>query len=383
MTALRPVTPPPEPEPSPPRVGIEADAQLIREWLFSPMNDADARLGVMMSQAFGVPATSRLGAVLGGVGEALVRFLVPLLAGLFAGDLGQSPVGTWVLITGLLGTVHVATNLHSQNTELQSGLFALVDTLEHERDAHDLLAFTRRRWRIGITAVFGAGVSVTSLVVIAGTAPAAFGALPVGSVALLGILAFGLGDIAYLYLSFMPGFLARVGRAEHRLFWLSPLDSEPVRRTLQASGSAVGVVGLAVTLYIVLSALAVGLDSPLVLPVVATFTAVGYLAVGTALVSIRRNVRALTRGVRDRHLAVLQDRIEGYGHRLGALSPAENDELRHLVETYRSVRDAPTKPSASESFGQAARALLIPTLGFFLAVLSEVYAERLLDQVLP
>lgn len=189
--------------------------------------------------------------------------------------------------------------------------------------------------------------------------------------------------LIYGDLSFMPGFLARVGRAEHRLFWLSPLDSEPVRRTLQTSGSAVGVVGLAVTLYIVLSALAVGLDSPLVLPVVATFTAVGYLAVGTALVSIRRNVRALTRGVRDRYLAVLQDRIEGYDHRLGALAPAENDELRHLVETYRPVRDAPTKPSAPESFGQAARALLIPTLGFFLAVLSGVYAERLHDQLLP
>lgn len=126
-----------------------------------------------------------------------------------------------------------------------------------------------------------------------------------------------------------------------------------------------------------------GLDSPLVLPVVATFTAVGYLAVGTALVSIRRIVRALTRGVRDRHLAVLQDRIEGYGRRLGALSPAENDELRHLVETYRSVREMTNSPSTSETFGHAAKALFIPTLGLLIAVLTEVHAERLLDQFLP
>lgn len=385
MTALRPVNPPPEPEPETPHPSpaIAADAQAIREWLFSPVNDADARLGVMLSRASGVPETSRLGAVLVGVGAGAIRFLLPLLGGLLAGELGQSPVGSWALIAGLLGTVQVAASLHSQNAEIQSGIFGLVDTLEHEGDAHDLLDFTRRRWRVTITTVFGAAVSVISLVAIAIAAPAAFDALPVGSTVLLGILAFSLGELAYLYVSFMPGFLARVARADHTLFWLSPLDSEPVRRTLQAAGSAVGAVGLLVTLTIVLSAMVVGLDSPLVLPVVATFTTVGYLAVGICLMSIRRSVGTLTRRVRDRHLAVLQDRIAGYGHRLGSLTPAENDELRHLVETYRSVRDAPTDPRASETFGHAARALLIPTLGFLLAVMSEVYAERLLDQLLP
>jgi hypothetical protein len=214
-------------------------------------------------------------------------------------------------------------------------------------------------------------------------APSAFAELPTGSVVLLGILAYELGEFVSLYIGFLPAFLAQLARSEHRLFWLNPLESDPVRRTLHSAGVNYSLVGLAVTQYVVLSVILVSLDSALLVPVAGTFTVIGYVAVGVAVVRTRSAVRTVATRVRDRHLSVLEDRIDGFGSRLGSLTPAENDELRHLVETYRSVRDVPTSPSTSETFGHAAKALLIPTLGFLLAIMSEVYAERLLDQLLP
>lgn len=385
MTGLRPVNQPPESQASTPRPSpaIAADGQAIRDWLFSPMHYPMGRLSALVKRALGISETSWLGAVAGGVAGAAVRFSLPLLAGLVVGELAESPVGTWALIAGLLGAIDIVSSLRSQSTEVQGGLFALVATLEHEGDARALLDLTRRRWRIGINAAFGVGFSAASLIAFALWAPASFDALSVGSVVLLGILAFDLGQFGYLYLSFMPGFVARLTRADHRLFWLSPLDSPPVRRMLHATGVAVSTVGWMITIYIVMSVPLVSLDSSLLLPVVTTFTVFGYVAVAVCLLSIRRGIRRLSAHVRDRHLAVLQDRIDGYGQRLGSLTPAENDELRHLVETYRAVREMPTSPSTSETLGHAAKALLIPTLGFFLAVMSEVYAERLLDTLLP
>jgi hypothetical protein len=43
----------------------------------------------------------------------------------------------------------------------------------------------------------------------------------------------------------------------------------------------------------------------------------------------------------------------------------------------------PTSLSSSETLGHAGKALIVPTVGLLLAVMSEVYAERLLDQLLP
>lgn len=383
MTALRPVTPPPEPEPAPPRAGIEADAQQIREWLFSPVHTTTGRLGSVVTRPFGIQAASRLGAVVTGLAGAALRFLVPVLAGLAAGDLTESPVGTWAVIAGVLGVLDVVTTLRSQNVEIQTAIFALLRTLERQSDADDMLLFTRRRWRLVLNATFGAGVSVLTLLVFALAAPSAFDALPVGSAAMLGVLAYELGEYGYLYVGFLPAFFARLARREHRLFWLSPLDSEPIRETLHAAGMAMSVVGLVITQTILLSVFLVSLESPLFLPVVATFTGIGYVAIAVTVVGMRRSVRTIAMGVRDRHLRVLEDRIDDFGSRLASLTPAENDELRHLVETYRAVREMPTSPSRSETFGHAAVALLIPTFGFLIAVLTEVYAERLLDQLLP
>ena len=200
---------------------------------------------------------------------------------------------------------------------------------------------------------------------------------------LLGILAFERGEFAFTMVLLMPPLLARLGRCDHHLFWLSPVDSDPIRRMPAAVGRNMNYVGLLNTQYLAFAVVLVSFDSALVLPVVAVFTSTGYVTIAVVVLSVRRAVRTISTRIRDSDLAALEGRIDGFGTRLGSLTPAENDELRHLIETYRTVRDAPTVPGASETFGHAAKALVISTIGLLIAVLSEVYAERLLNQLVP
>jgi hypothetical protein len=352
--------------------------------LMDPTNYTVGRLGDLVSRGFGASPSGLWAAVLTGTTSATLRIVLPVLAGLAAGDLAGSPIARWGLIGGLLGLLDLMVSLRVRKSDrLHTDMLALVGTMVRPDEVRTLAALVRSRWRLALNMASGAVTGGLALGAFVLVAPSAFAELPAGSKVLLGILAYELGEFAYLYIGFMPAFLAQLARSEHRLFWLNPVQSEPVQRTLHSAGVNLGFVGLAVTEYIALSIYLVSLDSALLIPVAGIFTVVGYVAVGVCLVTMRQAVRTIATQVRARHLRVLEHRIEAFGERLGSLTPAENDELRHLVETYRVVGEVPTSPSTSETVGHAAKALLIPTLGFLLAVMSEVYAERFLDQLLP
>jgi hypothetical protein len=381
MAALRPV-PPPEPPTS--SGELEAEVAAIREQIFSPRNYLAGRLGLLATRPLGLELNSTRGAAVTGLVMAALRVLLPLTAGLIAGDLGESPVGRWVLIAGLLGTLDaVTTRRMGKHTQEQLDLTSLLETIERPSDAHALLLFTRRRYHLGVSLAAAACLSVLATITFALVAPEALDALPVGSVVLLTILVFEMGEFAYSYVGLMIPFIARMATYDHRLFWFSPLDSDPVRRTLHSLGGLMTFVGFSSTQYLVLGVVLVSADSGLFLPVVVTFTLTGYATIALLLMGVRRSLRVMATRNRDQHLALLRVQLEDFGPRLGELTAAEADELRHLAETYRTVRETPTTPSTSEAFGHAAKALVIPTLGFLLAVMSEVYAERILNQLLP
>lgn len=101
------------------------------------------------------------------------------------------------------------------------------------------------------------------------------------------------------------------------------------------------------------------------------------------LVAIRSGVRSIVCLTRDQTLQRLQHRIDQYEPHLEELTPDQWRQLEGLIATYQAARDTPTSPSGEQTLGRALSALAIPTVGFLLAVLAEVYAERLLNQVMP
>jgi hypothetical protein len=103
----------------------------------------------------------------------------------------------------------------------------------------------------------------------------------------------------------------------------------------------------------------------------------------TSVISLRRSEQRIVRQTRDVTPESLRERIESLEPRKRELTPTESEQLQALLSTYAAVRTAPTGPSGAQTFGHAVTTLAIHALTFFLVVMSEVYAERLLDQLLP
>jgi hypothetical protein len=320
-----------------------------------------------------------------GLVTGAIRFLAPVAVTLALAEWdSELPVWRWALIAGVAGGLDgIGTRRHREGGVRMHDYTSLLATIEREADARELLAFVGRWYRFRVSAPVAASVAALVLVGCAAGAPAEFAALPVGSVVLLGILAYEVGEFVFFGPGFMVPFLLREGRYDHRLPWLYPADAEPVRRTVHAWAGWVFVGGIAITVYVVFAALLVLPSWQVATAAVALFTVVGYLSTFASYFAVRSCVRSIAGRIRDRHLQQLRHRVEAIEPRLDRLSGAEAEELQYLVGVYAMVRDMPATPSTSETLGHAAKALVIPTLAFFLAVLSEVYAERLLDQVLP
>lgn len=343
-----------------------------------------ARLTSLASRRLPIDRDVGRGLVFVGIAGALIRLGLPLLAALAFGQLGESPVLRWALIAAILGTLDAGSaHRHRASNPAFHDFAALLRTIAHDDDTHDLVLFTRRWYRLRISAAFAASVALFVVLGCAIAAPVAFSALPFGSIVLLAMLAYEVGETAFFTVGFMTPFLAHEARFDHGLFWLNPVASTPVRRVLDAWARMVGLMGIGSTGYLVLAIFLVSPGSPLLLPVVAAFTIAGYVATIVALIWLRRSISTIAGRILDQGVETLERRISAYAARLDSLVPDESEELARLVLMYQTVRAAPTTPQAWETLGHAARGLLVPTLTFLVAVFSEVYAERLLDRLLP
>jgi hypothetical protein len=259
---------------------------------------------------------------------------------------------------------------------------ALVGTIEREHDVRQLAAFVRRWYRLPVSAVVSAGVALTILLTCILAVPDGVRALPVGSVAVLALLLYDFGELAFQNLFAVP-FMARVADFDHRLFWASPVDSVEVRGAMRVWATMQFMVGIGVTLSLMLAIVVVGLDSALLLPLAASFVLWGYLTTFASMLGVRSSVRRIVERIRDRNLAEVQRRIDALGPRFADLPHEDAQRLEHLITLHNAIRVAPTSPGTSQTLVHAAVALIIPTTMFVVTVFGEVLAERLLEGVLP
>jgi hypothetical protein len=164
---------------------------------------------------------------------------------------------------------------------------------------------------------------------------------------------------------------------------VSPVDSPEVQAELHMMSFLSFGVGMWVTLWLVLSVVLVSWDSPLVPPLAVGFIVIGYVTTFGSAIAIRGSVRRIVERIRAQRLAVLQRRIETFETQFAGLSPQDSEQLRGLIELHNMVRDAPTSPTTTHTLLHASAGLIIPTILFVLTVFGEVYAERVLDALLP
>lgn len=313
-----------------------------------------------------------------------LRLLAPVVVTTVAGDWADAPYWRWMMIAALLAAMDVSTFAHLHDAPAFERFEALTAVIDRDEDLHELVAFTRRWWRFPVMVPGTVVVVLTILGACAVLAPSELRAVHVGSLALLAVILYEFGEAVIGSVLFVAPLVLKEAHYPHRLSWLSPLDSPPVQQMLHAWGRAILMLGWATALYFVLAVVLLEPDSVTVLlaPIVG-FAFIAVMVTVGSLVAIRSGVRSIVRLTRERTLLRLQHRIDEYGPHLEELTPGQLQQLQGLLATYAAVRDAPTSPSGEQTLGRAIGALAIPAIGFLLAVLAEVYAERLLDQIMP
>jgi hypothetical protein len=313
-----------------------------------------------------------------------MRLFLPVVVTSAAGAWTGAPYWRWLGIAALLAGMDVSTFRHMHDVTTLGGFDALISTIDRDQDLHELVTFSRRCLRFRVIIAGSALVVLAVLSACAVVAPGDLRTVHVGSLAMLAIVLWEFGEAVVGSILVFAPFLIKETHYQHRLSWLNPLQSAPVQQMLHAWGRAILMLGWTTALYFVLAVVLLEPDSitPLLAPI-AGFTLIAIVVTVGSLVAIRSGVRSIVRLTRDRTLQRLQHRIDQYEPLLEELTPDEWRQLEGLIATYQAARDAPTSPSGEQTLGRALGALAIPAVGFLLAVLAEVYAERLLDQLMP
>jgi hypothetical protein len=313
-----------------------------------------------------------------------VYLVAPVVATTVTWSWAGAPVWTWLAVAALFGAFTLlSTRLAGESSPAVGGLLQPATALENEADLHELIAAAQRSWRARYYALPALSLTVAILALSAGRDPAAFWAIHPGTLVMLALLVYEFTEAMVGVLVSMRLFAAEA-RFPHRLSWLDPLASRPVQAMLHTWFAGLGpgsplIVPYALAVAVLVAPISVDL---LFVPL-GGVALVGLLFVLVSLLSLRHSLHRIVRHAKEATLETLRERIERLEPAERDLTADESQRLRALLETYAAVRAAPTSPSGAQTLGHALTALAIPALAFFLAVLAEVYAERLLDQLLP
>ena len=380
VAALSPLPPP---GPAPRSAEFEADLARLRTamlaWIWSGLIYRLIQL-VLHRPIYLVVTTAQR--VSFGVVATFLRLLVPVVATTVTASWRGAPVWTWLGIAVFCA----ATDVYGTRVGSESSLertIALPAVIDRDVDLRELVHFIGRWWRLRIFAPAAVGIALAVLAATALVAPDEFRDLHPGSLALLGYLLYEFGESESMRMIYFMLYV-RESRYVHRLSWLSPFDSPPVQSLLSIWRQTAVGGGVMMTMTFILAVILIAPTSVTVLLApVAGFTLVALVLDAASVMSVRTSVQRIVGHTRDATLARLRHRIDSFEPRLEDLTPQEYAQLTDLIATYAAAREAPTGPSRAQSLGHAVTALAIPALAFFLAVMSEVYAERLLDQFLP
>jgi len=369
---------------------FEAAVEEIRRRYGSDVYFVFRRPENWVRRKLGQPYDTVAASVTMGLVGVLLRLGLALIATGLAGDWALVNWAGWAIVLAFYAFVDSVARLAMPPLDepARPGFRAMVDdamallpTLTHESDAVDLAAFTRKWARLSTGALGGTLVTVATLGFAWLLMPDALSQVAAGTLVLVALLLFDFGAVTVTPIEW--ALMSREARCDHDLFWASPADSPEVGRALSTNVGFAWATGLWMTLYMILTIVLVSWRSPLVLPIAAGFTGFGYVVVIITTFGIRGSIRKIVLRARERQLVPLRDRIAAFGPRTADLSPVESARLRDLLDLYTRIRESPDTISASHTVLHTAAGLLVPTVMFLISVSGEVYAERILDTILP
>ncbi len=329
------------------------------------------------------PTRRRLATV--GALSTAIRLLVPVVVTAVAGAWADAPLWSWAIVAVFFAADEVFTLASGYpHTSVLDDFLSLTGRLEREDDVRQLTRLPQRWLRLSVRVAVSVVLALPILAAAMIVSPQGLTSIHVGSAAMLVLVLYEFSEMMFFGSIVTSLLLRSESRYPHRLWWLSPADTPAIPRTLHAWGNMTVVGGVSVLFYMLPVALLVAPGTATFLVALAgAMTLSGYLVTFLSYVSVRASVRTIVRHHQGRTLESIQQQLDGFGPRLGDLTSSESGRLQGLMAMYAAVRDAPLLPRSAEAGRHALTALVVPGIGFFLAVLAEVYAERLLTQLVP
>lgn len=327
----------------------------------------------------GVDPLSRRGRLLTGLFGFSWVFVSATLVALVTGTLHESPLLAWLMVAATEGVsdgwiTGAAEPIHEDELALDA---ALVD-LEVLRS---LVARERRWGGVVRTTILSAAFGLVFAVVIFVTTSGDWSQVAPGSIWLLLVLVFWVGELTWVMVDEV-GVNRLYARQRYQLPAYRPIDSPVIQQFLRAANASARHMAMFSTLYLVYALVLLPHDAALILPFVAVILGACYGLTIAMIVSNRRRIARIVGEEKSRRLADLGSQIDALMARVPDLSPEDERRLDQLRKVYDDVRESPLTITRSSAVGRIVRTALVPTLSFVALAAAEGYVERVLNKFL-
>jgi hypothetical protein len=205
---------------------------------------------------------------------------------------------------------------------------------------------------------------------------------PVGTIAMLAIVFSQMGEISRASLIWV--FRKRISsELDYRVYWPRPLNSPWVRPALLGQTQNELLRGMTVTINIIMVAVLLPLESPLLLPTTIVLISTGYAVILASILAHRLCIQRIAARAKEARLVELRTRIDGFGEWPTKLDEKQFGELTRLLELYDIIDRSPTNLRAFDVVTRLWSSLAIPTVIFVITVIAQEYFGRVAGKILP
>lgn len=344
---------------------------------FSPL----FALSTKILECLRIKPDSALGVLTTLLGVGLMPLIVVFIVTALAGQWSGVQIWRWVIVSLWIAFSMIAARLSfSKGVVEQTPMdFAMTKPADYRR----MIAWDHRWLNRRNFFAFGVLYAVVSLVCVGLFAGArSFVSEPAGSIAMLAIVFSQTGEVSCGSLGWI--FRKRISsELDYLVYWPRPLDSTWVRPALRGQTQNELLRGWTVTGNIIIVAVLLPLESPLLLPTTIVLISTGYAVILASILAHRLCIQRIAARAKEARLVELRTRIDGFGERPTELDEKQFGELTRLLELYDIIDRSPTNLRAFDVVTRLWSSLAIPTVIFVITVVAQEYFGRVAGRILP
>lgn len=291
-----------------------------------------------------------------------------------------APIETWVVINIVISLIGAI----SSDVYYKFGLnvSSIGHTVEDEEFFYRQIKWDEFWFNLRITGAAGVITSVSLLIsILYINYQSMVSVIPAGSLVLVFILAYNIGEVAGLLLimCYEPRNFSKV---DHALFRFNPIETESIQRVLTGYYQFGLATSLFFAVFIVFSAVLLPNSAYLSNPVWLLIIFVVYLIVIMVVIIPRNFVQQIVRKAKRRQLKPIRQKINNLFDQMMNLNDEEYAEMLRLNDIQDMIYKAPDSVLPLSTIGRIFSTLFLPTITLIITIVNDVYFASFFKQLI-